>query len=174
MGKLIKGGTIGGLILFIWSAVSWMFIPWHMATMHTFTNPAIVSQAITSNAATSGIYFLPAMGGTESAAVSANSPMVFAAVSLTGMASMTTAMVTALVLQIVLAFLVMWLLSKTREMSYGNKLWFILVFAFTASIFANLPYWNWFGFSASYTLVMIADALVGWLLAGLAMAKIAK
>jgi len=59
-------------------------------------------------------------------------------------------------------------------MSYGGKIGYILLFAFTANIFANLPYWNWFGFSTSYTLVIFVDSLIGWLLASLAMAKISK
>jgi hypothetical protein len=36
-----------------------------------------------------------------------------------------------------------------------------------------LPYWNWWHFPAGYTLVCAADLLIGRLLAGLVLARLA-
>jgi hypothetical protein len=37
---------------------------------------------------------------------------------------------------------------------------------------SHFPYWNWFGFSTCYVVVMIADHFVAWLLVGLVIANV--
>jgi hypothetical protein len=37
---------------------------------------------------------------------------------------------------------------------------------------SHFPYWNWFGFSAAYVIVIILDSLIAWTLAGLVMARL--
>lgn len=165
-----KSSLTGGIILFIWNAISWMVLPWHMMTIQHFQNEPAVSQAIQHNATTSGIYLLPLQYSVNNA----NSPMIFASVHLQGMGSMNSALIIQFIIQIAGAFLVTWLLSKTKNLSYWGRVKFIFVFALAAAIITELPYWNWFAFSTGYTLVGIADILLGWFLAGLAMAKIVK
>jgi hypothetical protein len=36
-----------------------------------------------------------------------------------------------------------------------------------------LPYWNWWYFGTAYTLVAFADLVIGWLAAGLVLARLA-
>jgi hypothetical protein len=43
--------------------------------------------------------------------------------------------------------------------------------AFT-SLIAHVSNWTWLGYSTSYTLMAIFDQMVGWLLAGLVMARL--
>ncbi len=167
---VIKGGIVGGIIAFIWYSFSWMFLPWHTTTLGAFKSESAVAQAINVNTPASGMYFMPMMQ--KGAATTAGVPQVFAAVRLEGATSMVSATVTELVIQIITAILVTWLLTKTSGLSYWRRVGFILVFAVAAGIFGNLPYWNWFGFSVNYTLVQLADAIIAWFLAGLAIAKI--
>jgi len=176
--KLIKAGVVGGLIIYIWYAISWMALPWHKTTIHQFKVDAAISQAIEANAPTSGIYLLPAMPEKEKTRADANNeakhePMVFAAVSLEGMpATMTRTLMISLITHIVAAFLVAWLLLQTAQLSYIGRLSFILVFALAAGIVTNVPLWNWFKFDSQYILVNFGDLLISWFLAGLVMAKI--
>lgn len=169
MGKvLIKGGLVGGLILFIWSAVSWMLLPWHLMTMNGFKEEAAVTQTITANVPSSGVYLLPISMQTPQAT---SGPLMFATVKLESNWPMSLLLVMSLVIQIVAAFLVTWLLTKTRDLSYMGRVGFVIVFALTAGIVTLLPLWNWFFFPLNYTLIGIADLLIGWLLAGLWIAK---
>ena len=66
------------------------------------------------------------------------------------------------------------LLCKTTGLSYFGRVGFVVVFALAAGFVTHVPYWNWFYFNSQFTLVQITDLLVGWFLAGLAMAGVCK
>ena len=38
------------------------------------------------------------------------------------------------------------------------------------ALLGHVPNWIWWGFDTNYTIVMIADTLIGWFLAGLIIA----
>ena len=173
MKAYIKSGILAGIVLFLWGAFSWMALPWHRATLHNFIDGRAVSDELASNALQSGIYVSP-MG------LSANSEQVkqayiFASVHLQGApSSMMPNMVVSLLTQVLAAILIAYLLSKTTGLSYSKRVKFVLLFALAAGIVTYVPYWNWFCFDTRYTLVEIADLLLGWLFAGLVLAKCHK
>jgi len=167
MMRYIKAGILGGIVLFIWGFVSWMLLPWHSLTIRHFNSEVAVSQTIESNAPTSGIYILPSTPGSNNP----QQPMVFASVRFGGMPSMAMPMVISLITQIVAAFFAAWLLGCTTRLNYIERVLFVLGIAFVATLIADVPAWNWFGFDPQYTLVMIADTLIGWFLAGLVLAR---
>ena len=171
---ILKATIIGGLIIFIWGMISWMVLPWHEKTLHSFKDETAVARTITDNATVSGIYFLPSMESAAKTSPQQSSvPQLFAAVKLDGMSkSMIQPMIISLITQFIIVSLAAWLLMQTCKLSYFHRFVFLIVFAVAASIMTNIPYWNWFGFSMDYTLVMIADSLVGWILAGLVIAKL--
>lgn len=172
----LKNGILGGIILFIWGFISWNLIPWHASTFNQFQSDVAVSQAIQANAPASGMYLLPVISNAngEPAAMQ-NQPMVFASIQLEGMpTSMTMQMMIALLAQIIAATCVAWLLSKTNKLTYVGRVSFVVVVALVATLIRDVPAWNWFAFNAHYTLVMVADVLMAWLLAGLVLARTAK
>ena len=50
----------------------------------------------------------------------------------------------------------------------------VTLIGFLIGFLGEMPYWNWWGFSFGYVVVEIADAVIGWFLAGLAIAAVAK
>ena len=173
MKKVMLSTVLGALMLFIWSGISWMVLDWHNQTIHNFTNDQAVASAIQANAPQSGIYFMPNMMHPE--ATANTEPQVFAAVKLEGMSnSMVKPLVYEFVLQLVLVLLVSSLLMQTANLNYVRRYLFILTFAIATALWANVPYYSWFGFDSEYTLVMMADALIGWALAGLVIAGIIR
>jgi hypothetical protein len=68
------------------------------------------------------------------------------------------------------AILVVFLLAQTRIVSFASRVGFVLAAGILAAITTNISYWNWYGFpaTASYMLIQI----VGFLLAGVAAALI--
>lgn len=171
--RIIIAGILGGIILFIWSAISWMALPWHMTTLHSFKDEKAVSELVQSNTSISGIYVLPFMSqnGQAKDAQTAKGPMIFASVHQEGMSrAMTLPMIISLITQIIAACFVAWMVSKTDRLNYFGRVVFVVVFAFAAGLVVDMPYWNWFGFDANYTLVQMSDLLIGWFLAGLVLA----
>jgi hypothetical protein len=58
--------------------------------------------------------------------------------------------------------------------SYGQRVLFVALLGLIAWLSINVSYWNWYGFPTAFVLGEGIDQVVGWLLAGLAMAKIIR
>jgi hypothetical protein len=67
---------------------------------------------------------------------------------------------------------VTWLLLQTANLSYRRRVGFVVVVALAAGVVAHVPFWIWWKFSTSFTLVEFADLIIGWGLAGLLIAKV--
>ncbi len=187
MKSLVLGTILGGLVAFLWSSVSWEVIGWHEKTLETFQNEDEVSAVIASHATKSGVYLLP--GGRSTAGMSAEQkkateeavmakmqkgPIMFAAVRREGFGSLAQGMIKQLLCQMAAALLLTWLLMQTSGLSYFERVAFLGVVGLSASVIADLPNWNWWGFSAAYTALMLVDYTLTWLLAGLVIAKVVK
>lgn len=184
--SLILGGLSGGLVLFVWGSISWMVLPWHAITLEKFTDEIAVAQVLTANAHQPGVYILPnahkqdptlpeplRKAAEEDAMNRARlGPFMFASIAPHGWGSMGTAMLIGLCTQIVAAFLATWLLLNTKGLNYLARVRFLVMLALAVAVLAHVPYWNWWSFSASFTLVMFADTLIGWVLAGFVIAKL--
>jgi hypothetical protein len=180
-----KCALLGGLIVFIWGVVSWMLLPWHRTTSHKFANEKQVAMTIKENARENGIYFLPsceAEGEKDKQEAWAKvkermkqGPLVFASVHLEGMdPDSVRPFIGSLIIQIIGAFFATWLFMKTKAMSYGRQVCWFSVLGLFAGIVSTLPAWNWMCFPASWVIVTILDLVIGWTLAGFAIAKVAK
>ncbi|MCB0403342.1 MAG: hypothetical protein KDD51_01055 [Bdellovibrionales bacterium] len=185
--KLTLGGIAGGVIYFLWSFFSWVLLPWHLATTEKFSDEDLVANALRANAPKKGIYILPNVHkqdpGTEKdydriAEEAAKDrmrtgPFAFAAVTPNGMEpDMGRTMLLSFAAQILGAILLSYLLLQTTGLSYSKKVFFVAASAVTANVLCQFPYWIWWGFGTSYTLVSLLDVTIGWTLAGLAIAKI--
>jgi multidrug efflux pump subunit AcrB len=177
---LLLGGIGGGVLVFLWGAVSWMALPWHEATLKKFSNEDVVSVTLQAYAPEPGVYVLPNAGGgttaeeknarmEEAQRAMAEGPVVFAAIQgpSTGMGKQ---MLQGLVSQILAAMLVTWMLLQAGVASFARRYALVLAFALAASLVGIVPGWIWWGFSNGYTAVGIADVLIGWAAGGAVMA----
>jgi hypothetical protein len=185
--SLLLGGILGGLVVFVWGVISYLILPWHTAVLNKFTDEAAVTQALGAHAATSGMYILPNPHKHDPALTNAqrqtaeedgmkrmmSGPFMFASVSLPGARDMGQAMGLNVLGNILSAVLVTWLLLQGSIRSYWSRVGFVVVVAFTTCTIAYVPYWIWWTFSTSFTLVEFADHVIGWFLVGLVLAKFA-
>ncbi len=171
MKKNLLLSLLAGVLLFVWGFISWAVLPWHMMVASKFTNEAAVSQVLKANAPQTGVYYLPFSEKDHGP----DQVGAFANVLPQGTEmNMGRQMSIGLVTQIVSAFLVLSLLSMTRGLTYWGKAGFFALAGLTIGFVSHAPYWNWFGFPAPYVGVTILDSLIGWTLAGLAVAKFAR
>jgi hypothetical protein len=186
--SLILGAALGGITLFLWGAVSWMVMPWHMHGMHKFEDEAQVAQVLTENAPVSGMYLLPNalhapnLGHPEQAtkeradavARMQQGPYAFVAVTLNGMdPKKPDHYLNALAVDVACALLVSWLLMQTQGLGYLRRVWFVTVVGLLIGAASELPNWIWWRFSDNFTVIGLLDALVGWFLAGIVIARFA-
>ena len=171
MDKLVKSAVVGGVIFFIWSSISWMVLPFHAKTLKMFSNEAAIVQTMSANATGSGVYLLPKM---SKDAPAAKSPFVFLVYNQDGYGNMGMRMFLGLLEDILTALVLAWLLSKSGISSFGARVGFISGMALFAGLAAHLTNLVWWGHSLGFTIVVMADLLVGWTLAGFAIAKLSS
>lgn len=171
MKKSALAVMLGGLVLFLWGFVSWAVLPWHENVAHKFSDEAAVAQVLKANALEPGVYYLPFAEEDhkpgETAAFVNVLPQGFDM-------NMGKLMGIGLLTQVIAAFLVVVLLRRTRGLSYLGKAMFIALVGLIIGFVSHAPYWNWFGFSTPYVIVIILDTVIGWTLAGLVIARFSE
>lgn len=182
----LKCALIGGLIVFIWSLFSWMIFPWHQTCLKKFNNESDVADVIRANAPEAGMYVLPNTfayhdGSTSQKDMTAGmqmlekGPFMFASVKPQGIGKMTIGpFIISLIIQIIGAFIATWMLLQAKNLPFKKQVGFVTVFGLAVGILGYLPDWNWWGFSSGYVFAHIVDLVVGWFLAGFAIAKVLK
>ena len=168
MKNCVLAVVLSAVVLFAWGFISWTILPWHNAVANKFEDESAVSAVLKENATSAGIYYLPfAQEDLKPGAVFALANVLPDGAD-TNMGSM---MGVGLLGQAVSALLVLLLLGNTSNLGYWERVRFVALAGVAIGFVSHFPYWNWFGFSTSYTLVIILDSLVAWLLAGLVLAK---
>lgn len=180
--QLILGSVLGGIVLFVWSFIAWTLIPWPGEPIRTFTNEGAVEQAIVSNAPVSGMYLLPnphKSGVTPEQQTAAEEklmggPRVFASVRLGAMRPFPVLLITQLLTFIISALIVTFFLLKTVGLSYGQRVVFVVMCGVLIFLGGKMDQWVWWSFSTAYVLIELVAIVVGWILAGLVIAKFAR
>ncbi len=186
--SLAASAVAGGLVLFGWSAISWMVLDWHETepVMNAFVDQEQALKTLTINAPESGNYLVPFIpklreGNTpeheRTRARTASSmqagPMAFVVVR-HGPLEMGRTFGIQLAIFIAGALLASIVVKSARPLPYWRRVLLVIAVGGAVAIVGHLPSWNWWGFSTSYTLIQVADCLIGFGLAGLVIAAIAR
>lgn len=183
MKKILIAGIVGGLIVFVWGAVS------HMVTdsmgLKQLPNEDAALAALRESTKESGVYFVPGIDMSkdttpeEEAAWDAKyqagpSGLLVLYYPAPGEQAMGPKQLVTEILTDVLAALCLAFVLARLPGSYGSRVLCVVVLGLFAWLTISVPYWNWYHFSMAMTRGELIDQVVGWLLAGLAMAKIAR
>ena len=160
---MVYGCLLGGVVIFVWGAVS------HMVIFHEplkpFPNSPAVMEFVQANAPVNGEYFDPRG--------------VLMSVSLLpdkGDKSLLMGkyMAVELVSNMIQALLLLYVLSKAKPagvFAAGQFAGWLGLLAWLAIVFS---YWNWYGFSLTWVALDFVDTVFGWFLAGLALGWLMK
>jgi hypothetical protein len=173
MGKLLKGGLSGGLILFIWSTLSWNILGWQLSAFDQFPSESSRSELMQKIPA-SGMYFFSSPQQNKNVTTTQNHQIFVAVHTETQANAQSIQLVISLLTQIFAALLITGLLLLKPHMQYTKRLSQVLLFAAAASIVTYLPYMNQFYFSWQYTSIAMLNLLIGWLLASFAIAYVTR
>lgn len=181
MKKVFLAALAGGFAMFLWSTISWMVLPWHNATITTIPSGEEIAQIMKNDDLPRGIYHFPGMGETEAETMKmmkraeAGPNVNFMVYSPQG-SSFTDPMpyLWGFILNFLGALLAAFWLSKLggNLPDYSTRVAFVASFGVAIALMGNFVEWNWWKFALDYTLVMVADNIIMWSLAGLAIAKI--
>lgn len=184
--KILLTGVLGGLTIFVWGAISHMVLPFYNSSLHRFADEGAMTQAILANAPSSGVYFMPYEPALPEDATSeerqassdammkrmADGPFVLASIRIGPMGSLPLYFVVQLIADILTGLLLTLLIWQARHLSLKGRVTFSVGVALTIICASNLPYWNWYAFSTSFTLAEAFDQIVGLGLAGIVAGKL--
>jgi hypothetical protein len=199
--KTILAAILGGIVVFVWNAVSWMALDWHEPTIRRFNAPEQMTQALVEQAPSSGIYVLnypqatqapppaatadgetasPSAEATDAGAASAaaapaaGAPFAFVAFTRDGVDAdqMARQFAYSLAANILAALLIVFLIRATNDLSFFERFVFMFTVAVVIAVAGRLPNWIWWHYPRDFMVVDIADVLIGWSLAALIMAAL--
>jgi hypothetical protein len=190
MKRIVLAGIVGGVVLFVWGAVAWMVVPLHTPTIKTLPNEDAIRSVLREAVKEPGVYSIPgypqgqSMSKQEAAAAMSSfeakhraGPVGVLVLRPQGGEPMEARVfLSGFILQVAVAAVAAWLLSLAAGnlRSYGARVQFVTVLGAFAALAVDLQYWNWWAFPTDYTIGMVADHVIGWFLAGLALAAIVK
>ena len=181
--RIILAGIAGGIVLFMWGAFSHMVLPLGEAGIKSLPNEAAVMAAMKSNITEPGLYFYPGMPGghsaneAEQAAFEAKykaGPHGILVYHPTGGEIMPPSMLLTELLSNILAAIAAAFVISVMVSTFLGRVIAAGVFGLVAWLSVDVSYWNWYGFPTDYIAAQMGDQVIGWLLAGLAIAAIVK
>ncbi len=189
MKQFLIGGFVGGILLFAWGAISWTVLPFSNAAIHPSANEEVILGALRESMHTKGVYALPAMP--PKTGVAANDeilqkqyieklnagPTALVVFNPRGTGQMRIdQLVYGLVNSFLCALIGVWFLMRSTAYSstYIARIAYFGMFGILVSFFVHLSNYNWFDYPADYTIAMVLDSVLGWIVAGLGVAAVVK
>ena len=184
MKRILIAAIVGGIIVFIWSAVAHMITPLGMAGFSVLGDrEESFIEALRANVPKSGMYMIPGEEDAQDLTPEQEKAWMdkirrgpYALVVYTAGGSEPfdpMQLIRELVSTIIAAFIVAWILSLTGG-PYFTRVIIVTLFAVFAWFSLTQSYWTWYKFPTAFVLAEAATEILGWFLAGLAMAKIVR
>lgn len=179
--RILLAALIGGIVMFIWGVIAHMALGLGNPGLHAPAHEdAVLSTLHEGLGAEPGVYMLPWLGpdqmGDEAAVQAyrqkaATSP--YAWIVYLPQARDGTQMGAQIAVQWIsdtLAALALTLILALAPLGFRQRLGVALAAAVFAWLSTMVPYWNWYHFPLSLTLAALVEQVIGWLLAGAAIA----
>lgn len=177
MKKHILASLVGGILIFVWQALSWTVLPiHHFSTKHTPNQDTILS-VLKNNIAEEGMYYLPSLDMKKHPTTDEHNEfytkqtgkpwaMITYHFENPGMDPMQ--FVKGILINILSAFLVVLILTrmKVEELNFVKILGATMLFPLIVICQGVMTDVNWWSTPSHFYIGTIIDLLMGWLLAG--------
>lgn len=183
MSKVVLGGLLAGIVVFFWGAFAHMVLPLGRVGVHMIPDEEPVIGAMRDTIREPGFYFFPGKDMSRQASESEEQvwqakvkqgPVGVIIVRPSGGEAMSPRQLgTELATNVVSALLAGLLLTFIRS-GYWGRVLFVTLLGVFGFLTISVPYWNWYGFPADFTVAEAIDQVVGWFLAGLVLAAIVR
>ena len=184
--RTVLAALAAGTGMFIWSSIAHDALPLGRVGIREIPSEAALLGGMTSTLGTaSGLYLFPAMDQQPGSGMSetmeryakklAVNPSGLLIYHAPGARPITPGqLVTEFLTELLETFLAVVLLARSRAEGFAARAGFVTLIGIVAAIATNIPYWNWYGFPASYTAAYAGIQVVGFLVAGMIAAALLK
>jgi hypothetical protein len=183
MGRRVLAAIAGGVVVFVWSALSHMALGLGTAGISTMPNEDRMAQAIRGSITEPGLYFFPGFDASRKFTPEEEKawtekyrrgPSGILIVQPGGRDPMAPEqLVIELVADILAAGVAAFLLGGLAG-SFTARVAAVGLLGVFEWLDINVSYWNWYKFPTAFTLAALVEQVVGWTLAGLVMALILR
>lgn len=168
--------VLGGIILFVWNAISWMALPLHSNSMNNIPEAAISTDDLTTHLQEDGVYHYPGLptgdASMNTKAIEeklAKGPRITMMVYKSGPSALFDpgSFFLSFVFNIVVAVFLFIVISKLSKKSASNIFSVSVFLALLVSFTTDMPLMAWYMFPLNYTLANIFDHIIGFGLVGM-------
>jgi len=180
--RIVIAGIVGGIAMFVWTSIAHIALPLGQVGLSQIPNEKLVVSAMQSSiGARTGLYFFPwtdmkssdAMAQVEAKMkVSPSGLLIYHPPGASGMTAQM--LIVEFVKEVVVSLIAAFLLAQAILVSYAARVGFVALTGLAAGLTTNVSYWNWYGFPGDYTVAYAAIDIIGYIVAGLAIAAILK
>ena len=183
MGRVLIGGIIGGVAVFMWGFVSHMLLPTGDMGLKQIPGEDAVVAAMKSSIQNRGVYFFPGadmrkkMTPEEQKAWQAKleaGPTGLLVYNPRGEQALSPKQLLIELLSNMAAALIVAMLLSRLAGGFGSRALMVMLLGLFAWLSISVSYWNWYQFSNEFTRAEAIDQIGGWLVGGLVLAAIVK
>ncbi|MEO1655625.1 MAG: hypothetical protein AAFU64_18930 [Bacteroidota bacterium] len=174
--KVIFSLLIGSILLFAWNAVSWMVLPFHTQSLKNIP-PGVISAEIMREAMpASGVYHYPGYPANfEQATMDQVETQLKAGPRITMMAYVNrptrlfepATFGISFFLNVLTVLFTYLLLTRLKSPTFASVFLACMSLAIISALLSDMSLMNWFMFPWGYTLTMVFDKLMSFVLLGL-------
>lgn len=174
--RTIFAGIAGGIAMFIWASTAHVATPLGAIGVSTLPNEGETILSLNNLIGENGGFYLfpsPPKTANQSQAAPAVGPaglLVWRPRTVMALtpSNLATEFATELAESLIAAFLLGW----ASVQGFMPRVGFVALMGAAAVITTNVSYWNWYGFPTDYTLAYGAIEIVGYVVAGIAIALV--
>jgi hypothetical protein len=180
MKRTASAALLAAIICMVWGTLSWMVLGWHNQEVQGFKDEATVARVLRENALRPGVYMLPHSmmdaGHTRAAREATElqqktGPFLYGVIRPgVGGRDFGTSIALGFGRSLLAGLLIAILLGMTARLDFLQRVLFCTLCGLFVGVVADVPMHVWFESPLRYTLINVADHVVEWFLAGLAIA----
>lgn len=188
MNKTLAGAVVGGILLFVWTVVSWEVLPFNRGVLHPVSKQEEFVSQMRISLFMKGAYLVTGAPQSVSGTLPAKLPSSVTVIP--GEIATPTALVIynpagvdhvslrqivfGLANAILLAAFATWFLLRSTACTapYIARVAYCGMFGVIISFAVHTVNYNWLGYPSDYIAVQIFDSLASWLFAGLGIAAV--
>jgi hypothetical protein len=183
MKRVLFGGLIGSVIMFVWGAIYHMAIPISMSGLSPLPNEAFVLTALKASIPEPGLYFYPGADMSQPMTPEATAaweaklkagPVGLILYNPTGSEPMSITQLLGELGADILAALIVAMIIANLPGSYMRRALMVASLGLFTWFTLSLSYLIWYRFPAGHIIAEGLDQVVGWTLVGLVLGKIIK
>lgn len=187
--RVVIGGILGGLTMFLWLFVAHDFLPLGELGVQEIPNEAPVLSAMQAAIPQAGLYLFPGVGlGPNPTMQQRNAAMpaymkkyeqsphgILVYHPPSGAFNFGAALAREGAINLLEGLLAAWLLSLAAAgRAFSARAGFVVILGVLASVTTNLEYWNWYDFPGNYVAGYMVTQIIGFTLVGLVVAAFVK